>query len=212
MSPPSSPPLPIVLASGNAHKAREIAEGLAIRGLPVQLETALGYARMADCVEDGATFRANAHRKAHFLRPFAPATAWVLADDSGLEVDVLGGAPGVRSARFAGEDASDADNRALLLARLREHPDPAARTARFRCHFALLPPATDGEGGYDCEGTVEGHLLAAERGEGGFGYDPLFVPAGESRTFAEMEPARKDRLSHRGRALDALTAWLRQRP
>jgi XTP/dITP diphosphohydrolase len=206
----SSSLLHLVLATGNAHKAAEIADGLAVRGLPVRLETASAYASMADCVEDGETFRANAHRKADFLRPFVPADAWVLADDSGLEVDALGGAPGVRSARFAGEEASDADNRALLLERLRGCMDPAARTARFRCHFALLLPDHHGASGHDSTGAVEGHLLSAERGAGGFGYDSLFVPAGESLTFAEMEPSRKDRLSHRGKALDALAAWLRE--
>lgn len=207
----SSPPLHLVLATGNAHKAAEIAEGLTARDLPVRLETASAYARMDACVEDGATFRENAHRKASFLRPHAPAAAWVLADDSGIEVDALGGAPGVRSARFAGEGATDAQNRALLLERLRAYPHPADRTARFRCHFALLPPAGHGGSGRDCTGTVEGHLLLAERGTGGFGYDPLFVPAGETLTFAEMAPTRKDRLSHRGKALDALAALFREK-
>lgn len=203
----SEPPsLHLVLATGNAHKAREIADGLAARGLPVRLEAASAYAGMAGCVEDGDTFRANAHRKADFLRPSVPGDAWVLADDSGLEVDALAGAPGVRSARFAGEDATDADNRSLLLERLRGKTGPAERTARFHCHFALLAP---GGGGHDSVGIVEGHLLTAGRGKGGFGYDPLFVPAGESLTFAEMEPSRKDRISHRGRALDQLAAFLR---
>ncbi len=125
-----------------------------------------------------------------------------LADDTGLEVDTLDGRPGVRSARFAGETATDADNRAHLLAALQHAAD---RRARFRTVLAFV----DASGTLRTfEGVCEGHLLDHERGEGGFGYDRLFVPEGQAETFAEMPRAAKNAISHRGRALAAFAAWL----
>jgi XTP/dITP diphosphohydrolase len=159
-----------------------------------------------EVVEDAETFEGNARLKAVAL---AAATGEVaLADDSGLEVDALGGEPGVRSARFAGESASDADNVARVLEelqRLGAH-DPGARTARFRCVLVLRGP--DGTERVT-SGAVEGYLLDSPRGDGGFGYDPIFVPAeGDGRTFAEMTSDEKQAISHRGRALRALAADL----
>jgi XTP/dITP diphosphohydrolase len=151
--------------------------------------------------ETGETFEENASLKA--LAASAHFEGWVLADDSGLEVDALGGAPGVRSARFSGEGATDASNRALLLEKLAGIPEDQ-RSARFRCVIAL---ARGGEVLAHFSGSVEGAIIASEKGEGGFGYDPLFVPVGFSETFAELSAETKNRLSHRGRALAEMKGW-----
>jgi XTP/dITP diphosphohydrolase len=155
-----------------------------------------------DVEETGETFEENARLKA--LAGSSHYDGWVLADDSGLEVDALGGAPGVRSARFAGDNADMAENRALLLEKLREVRGKE-RCGRFHCVLAL---AKGGEVLRVFHGTIEGVITPAERGSGGFGYDPLFVPEGSCRTFAEMAGAQKHALSHRGRALAALAAYL----
>lgn len=199
-------PARIVVASANPKKAAELAELLA--GLDVRV-----LARpddVADVVEDGETFLDNARLKAVAL---AAATGEVsLADDSGLEVDALGGDPGVRSARFAGDGATDADNVALLLRRLAEAAafTEAERGARFRCVLVLRWP--DGRE-LTAQGRVEGHIADVPVGDGGFGYDPVFVPSasdarGDGRTFAQMSAAEKQAVSHRGRALRDLVALL----
>jgi XTP/dITP diphosphohydrolase len=191
----------IVLATRNVHKVREISDAL---GLPeIELVGLDAFAALPDVVEDGGTFEANAVKKA------AAATAGTglpaLADDSGLVVDALDGEPGVHSARFAGPEADDAANRALLRRRMRDVP-AGRRMARFVCVLALATP----DGGVEVvEGRCEGTLLESERGTRGFGYDPLFVPRGEERTFAEMEGDDKARISHRGRALAAMRPLLR---
>ena len=185
----------LVLASGNAHKRAEIAAILA--GLDVDLVpmTDLG---LEGPEETGATFRDNALLKA---RAVVVATGEpAIADDSGLEVDALGGAPGVRSARYAGEGATDADNNARLVAALRDVPEEH-RTARFVCAAALV--ARDGRE-WVVRGTMEGRIVGAPRGEHGFGYDPYFVSVGEQRTNAELSPEEKDARSHRGAAFRAL--------
>jgi XTP/dITP diphosphohydrolase len=199
------PTLRLLLATGNAHKAEEFARLFREVGLPCEVLTAAAAGGMPGVDETAGTFAGNARLKAEALRRIAPPDTWVLADDSGLSCDALGGAPGVDSAVYAGPRATDAENRAKLLAALAGFP-PAARGARFTCHLVLLGPA-----GEDMEftGHCEGSVLAAERGEGGFGYDGLFVPAGHPRTFAEMTAAEKDILSHRARAFAALAAWLR---
>jgi XTP/dITP diphosphohydrolase len=195
-------PQRIVVASANPKKAAELAELLS--ALPV--EVLPRPPEVPDVVEDGDTFLANARLKAVALADATGEAA--LADDSGLEVDTLDGAPGVYSARYAGESASDADNVERVLAELArvEATEPAARAARFRCVLVLRTP--DG-GELVAEGAVEGHLVDAPRGEGGFGYDPVFVPAdGDGRTFAEMSAEEKQAISHRGRALRALVVQL----
>jgi XTP/dITP diphosphohydrolase len=154
-------------------------------------------------VEDGATFEANAEIKG---RAIAEATMMLtLADDSGLEVDALGGRPGVRSARFAGEKATDAENNAALLAAMSEIEE-GARTARFRCVLALLDPwAEAGSAPIFAEGSCEGRIAREGRGAGGFGYDPLFLVAeAGGRAMAELADDEKNALSHRGRAAKAL--------
>jgi XTP/dITP diphosphohydrolase len=179
-----------VVASANAHKVHELAE--LFRGAPVALEP-----RPADVAapeETGTTFLANARLKA---RAIAVATGLVaLADDSGLEVDALGGDPGVRSARYAGEGASDADNNRRLLAEL-TGIHGANRRARFRCVLALVAP--DGRE-VTAEGRIEGFVRLEPAGEGGFGYDPLFQPEGDTRSLAEYAPEEKNAVSHRGNA------------
>jgi XTP/dITP diphosphohydrolase len=190
-----------VLATANPDKAREIAEILAPR---VQLEPRPDD--VPDVEETGTTLEDNARLKAQAL--VAATGRPALADDTGLEVDGLGGAPGVYSARFAGEGASYADNVAKLLAELKGEKGPARR-ARFRTvALALWPDGRE----LVAEGVVNGTIAEESRGQGGFGYDPVFVPdEGDGRTFAELvdeSPDAKHRLSHRGRALTALAALL----
>ncbi len=153
-------------------------------------------------VEDGATFEANARAKAVDVARRAGVVA--LGDDSGLEVDALGAAPGVRSARYAGESATDAANVAKLLAALRDVPDER-RGAAFRCALALAWP--DGRI-VEVEGRCGGVISRASRGRSGFGYDPVFVDPETGRTFAELDAGEKNARSHRGRALAALVAAL----
>lgn len=189
-------PWVIVLATRNENKVRELAAMLA--GLPIRLESIGSYPDAPDVEETGATFAENAVLKAKAAVQHTG--LWAMADDSGLEVDALDGQPGVYSARFAGPGATDADNNEKLLKLMADVPDDR-RTARFRCAIALAAP--DGRIFVD-EGTCEGRIARAPRGEGGFGYDPLFVVPELGRTFAELPAAEKDRISHRGRALTAV--------
>ena len=200
-----SGPARVVLASANPAKAQELREILASAG--VNLDVVARPEGLPVPAEDAPDFEGNARLKADAV--VAATGEAALADDSGLEVDALGGAPGVRSARYAGPGASDADNVARLLAELDAAGavDPARRTARFRCVVVLRRP--DGRE-FVAGGTVEGRIAPAPRGHGGFGYDPVFVPEeGDGRTFAEMAPEEKHRISHRGRALRALADALR---
>jgi XTP/dITP diphosphohydrolase len=153
---------------------------------------------MPDCVEDGETFAANAAKKAlHYARLSG---LWTLADDSGLEVDALGGRPGVYSARFAGEPKSDRRNNEKLVAMLKGVP-PEKRAARFRCCVAL---AGEGRILATAEGSFEGRIVDDARGANGFGYDPHFLVPSLGRTAAELDAAHKNAISHRGQALAAL--------
>lgn len=194
----------VVLASGNAGKLRELAALLAPLDVALVPQGELGVQAVE---ETGTTFLANALLKA---RHAAAATQLpALADDSGLEVDALGGRPGVRSARFAGEGASDEDNLNQLLQQLAGVPD-GQRSARYQCVIVLVRSGSDPEP-LVAHGTWEGRIAAAPAGSGGFGYDPVFVPegaAGESRTAAQLSPAHKNSVSHRGQALRALLAGL----
>lgn len=182
----------LVLASGNKGKLAEFQRLL--DGLDVQIHSMKEYPEIGEIVEDGSTFAENALIKA---RAVCKATGKpAMADDSGLAVDALNGAPGIYSARFAGEQRSDADNNAKVL-QLMETVADADRTARFFCVIAIVLP--DGRE-YTVEGTCEGTILHALRGEGGFGYDPLFYVESMNKTFAELTMEEKNRISHRGHA------------
>jgi len=187
----------LVLSTRNPHKVREFAgllAGLDVRPLPDDVELP---------PETGETFADNALIKAHAA---ATATGRVaIADDSGVESEALGGAPGVRSARYAGADATDEENLALLL-----REAPAGSALAYVCVIAYV----DGAEQRLFEGRCTGTLAADPRGQGGFGYDPAFVPddVGDGRTMAELSPDEKDAISHRGRAARALLAWLDERP
>ena len=181
----------ILIASRNAHKIQEIREIFDLPG--VEWVSTAEFPHLHDVVEDGDTFEANAVKKATEL---ARATGlWALADDSGLEVAALGNAPGVYSARYAGEPCNHANNNAKLLRELAGKND---RSARFRCVAALSDPAGRAE---TVSGSCPGHIIEKLRGAKGFGYDPLFVPEGHDRTFAEMGNELKNTMSHRGRAM-----------
>ncbi|MBD3421192.1 MAG: XTP/dITP diphosphatase [Chitinivibrionales bacterium] len=195
----------LIVATGNRGKLKEITEMLSDFDVAVQ-----SLADIFDPVpaipETGATFLANARRKADWV--YSRKGLWTLADDSGLEVDSLEGAPGVRSARYAGEPADDVANNAKLLEAISACPVDQ-RAARFRCVMVVKLSDTSE---LVAEGTCEGRIAQKPSGSGGFGYDPLFVPAGYDRSFAELEAGEKNRISHRGNALrqlrSKLAAWL----
>ncbi len=190
-----------VLATANPDKAREIHDVIATTGLPIELIARPDDVPSVD--EDGETLEDNARLKARSMRDATGEAA--IADDTGLEVDALAGAPGVRSARFAGEHAADHDNVALLLERLRGVP-VEDRHARFvTVAVASFPDGRE----LAAIGTVDGTIAAEPRGRGGFGYDPVFMADnGDGRTFAEMTPDEKQARSHRGRAFRALVEGL----
>jgi len=201
----------LLLASANQGKLRELRAIL--RGVPVELVglSEAGQGEPPEVDETGPTFLANALLKARAYAAWSGLAA--VADDSGLEVDALGGAPGVRSARYAGPGAGDQANLDKLLAELAGVP-AERRTARFRCAAALVDPSwesgelepgpPEGWGEWHTEAAWEGRLLDAPRGAGGFGYDPVFLPDGWDRTSAEVDQATKDAASHRGQAFRAL--------
>ncbi len=192
----------VVLGTHNPGKIHEIKLILGDAGWT--LLSLRDFQNVGIAEEHADTYAGNAILKAQF---YAAATGMVaLADDSGLEVDALGGAPGVRSARYAGEHASDADRRALLLAEL-ANTSSDNRCARFVCAIALASP--DGEVLNLSEGICEGMITSAPRGNSGFGYDPLFIPDGYDRTFAELSDDIKNGISHRARALMKLRDYLR---
>ena len=195
----------LVLASGNQKKLdemRAILEPLALKVVPQS------DFQVPEAEETGLTFVENAILKARNAAAHTGLPA--IADDSGLEVDALNGAPGIYSARFSGADASDAKNNALLIDMLGDLPD-APRSARYQAVLVLMRHADDPTP-LICQGTWEGEILLAPRGNGGFGYDPHFLIPELGVTAAEMEPAEKNRISHRGRALKALMDALREPP
>lgn len=192
--------LELLLATANPAKAAEMARLLG--GLPLTLRTRADFPALPDVDEDADTFVGNAIKKA---RALADATGLMaLADDSGLCVDALGGAPGVWSARYAGPGCTDADNNARLLGALEGTPD-AARTAHFVCVVAIARP---GMAPVTFEGTCEGLIAPKAAGAAGFGYDPLFLIPEAGRTFAQMTADEKARISHRARAFAQARAWL----
>jgi len=189
----------LLIATHNQHKLEEIRQIFALPGLSI-VSTADIANLPADVLEDAETFEGNALKKARELG--VASGLWALADDSGLEVRALHNAPGVYSARYAGEPCNYANNNAKLLHALQNASD---RTARFRCVIALRAP--DGRE-WTVSGSCEGSITTEPRGANGFGYDPLFVPAGYTQTFAELDSITKNALSHRGNALRcAAQAW-----
>lgn len=195
----------IYLASGNAHKVAEMAALAARDGLAVDLRSAKTLGGMPPVVEDTGTFAGNARKKARALREIAPRGSVVLADDSGVCVDHLDGAPGVESAYFAGPQGDAAANLRKLAEVMRGVP-AGQRGAKFYCLLFLIDE-TGAE--HVFEGECRGALLDEPRGGAGFGYDPLFVPDGYEQSYAELGDEVKSRLSHRARAWAALAAWWR---
>ena len=194
----------VVLATRNQHKVAEIQRILERAGARVDLVPVTQFGGVDDVAETGLTFAENALLKAHGV---AAATGLpAIADDSGISVEALNGMPGVYSARWSGRHGDDAANLRLLLAQLADVPD-SRRGASFVCVAALARP--DGQEVVE-EGRVTGRIIHEPRGAGGFGYDPIFVPDGETRTTAELPPAEKDAISHRGRAFTALARHLRE--
>ncbi len=193
----------IVIASNNAHKVEEISSALDFPGWEFRTLRQAGVD--SDPAEDAGTFEGNARIKARAAHELCPGVA-VLADDSGLVVDALGGAPGVCSSRYAGEQATDADNNAKLIAELADVPE-GQRSARFVCTLVFVD-----EDGTEtvAQGTLEGMIGLDERGGHGFGYDPLFLPDvfGDGRTLAEASSEEKNAMSHRGNALRSLRGML----
>lgn len=192
----------VVLATGNPGKLREIRAILAGHGLEVVPQSELGIEPPA---EDGDSFASNALIKARHAAAASGLPA--IADDSGLEVDALGGRPGLHSARYAGPHAGDAANNARLLAELSGVP-AERRGARYRCAMAFVRHAEDAQPVL-AEAVWEGRIGHVPRGTGGFGYDPYFIVDGDGRTAAEMPAAEKNRMSHRGQALTALAGRMK---
>ena len=191
----------LLFATRNANKTAEIRK---ILGPQFQVNDSADHPEIPHIAETGRTFEDNAILKAVTVSKHI--SGFVVADDSGLEVDALGGAPGVYSARYAGQDASDNEKIEKLLEELGRVGAPKdARCARFHCVLAL---ARKGEVLGMFEGVVEGQIADRPRGSHGFGYDPIFIPNGFQQTFGELEPAEKNRLSHRARALEKLRAFL----
>lgn len=183
----------LVLATRNRHKVEELSALL--RELPVKILSFHDFPDMPDVLEDGTTLTENAIKKASAVASFTGLPS--LADDTGLEVEALGGAPGVRSARFAGEPPNWEENNRKLLSDL-NGIGRSGRAAAFRCVVALAVP---GERVRTVEGVTRGVILESPRGQGGFGYDPLFLPEGHELTYAEMPSEEKNAVSHRGKAI-----------
>lgn len=192
----------IVLATGNAGKARELGTMLEGTDIELVLQTALG---VTEAEEPGLSFVENAILKARHAATWTRLPA--IADDSGLEVDALGGEPGIHSARYAGPGTSDAKNLEKLLQALESVPE-SQRTARFRCVLVYMRHDRD-PSPMICEGSWEGRILTAPRGNNGFGYDPVFLVPNRGRSSAELPPDEKNRLSHRGQAIRLLAERLR---
>ena len=187
----------LLIATGNSHKTDEIR---AILGEDYVVSDLKAHPELLEVEETGTTFLENATLKA--VEISKQVEGLILSDDSGLEVDALGGEPGVYSSRYAGEAGNDAANNKKLLHELQGED---SRTARFRCVMVL---AQDGEVLASFDGAVEGRMLSELHGEGGFGYDPLFVPDGYDQTFSQLSEGIKNQLSHRAVAMEKVVAWL----
>ncbi len=191
----------LLVATGNSHKTDEIR---AILGAGYVVSDLKAHPELPEVEETGTTFLENATLKA--VEISKQVDGLILSDDSGLEVDALGGEPGVYSSRYAGEAGNDAANNKKLLHELQGED---SRTARFRCVMVL---AQDGEVLASFDGAVEGRMLSELHGEGGFGYDPLFVPDGYEQTFSQLSEEIKNQLSHRAVAMQKVVAWLAASP
>ena len=191
----------LLVATGNSHKTDEIR---AILGAGYVVSDLKAHPELPEVEETGSTFLENATLKA--VEISKQVDGLILSDDSGLEVDALGGEPGVYSSRYAGEAGNDAANNKKLLHELQGED---SRTARFRCVMVL---AQDGEVLASFDGAVEGRMLSELHGEGGFGYDPLFVPDGYDQTFSQLSEGIKNQLSHRAVAMQKVVAWLATSP
>lgn len=200
MEQPQNPLLPLTMqllfATHNNHKAAEVQ---AVLPPPFRVQSLKQYGFQDPIPEPHDTLHANAAEKARTV--FARTGQWCFSEDTGLEVDALGGAPGVHTARFAGPDAGDGDNRALLLQRL---AGQTLRKARFRTVICLLQEGAE----HYFEGVCEGRIAESEKGASGFGYDAVFIPEGDNRTFAEMSAEEKNKVSHRRKAVDGLVEFL----
>lgn len=194
----------LFLATRNPHKTRELGQ---ILGPGFALEDLRRRPDLGEVIEDGTTFFENARLKAVTISQ--QVAGLVVADDSGLEVDLLGGAPGVFSARYAGVGATDETNRRKVREEMARLPPHSSRAARFRCVLVL---ARDGDLLASFEGAVEGQILNEERGLGGFGYDPLFQPDGFEKSFAELSSTEKNAISHRAVAARKLRTFLEANP
>jgi XTP/dITP diphosphohydrolase len=197
----------LLAATGNHHKVREIAQILGRRFQVFGLHTLF---KAPWIVESGRTFDANASIKARYIhdvllrmKDLPLPIDFVIADDSGLQVKALRWAPGIRSARYAGPRADDAANRSKLLHEMENKSD---RSAKFHCSVAIIP--TNGKKIQIFRGCIAGRITRVERGKGGFGYDPLFVPVGRSATFSELSAVTKNKISHRARALRRMKRWI----
>ena len=191
----------ICLATGNMNKVKEIIQ--LFSDLPVRWKSLADFPELPAVVEDGDSFEANAFKKAEEI--YTRTGLLTVADDSGLEVDALNGAPGVYSARFAGEDSNDSKNNVKLRQLLSGVP-LEKRTARFRCVAAVVGDHIR----HAADGKIEGHIVLTPRGSSGFGYDPIFVPNGFNQTFAELGDVVKNKISHRAKAFNALKQVLTQ--
>ncbi len=191
-------PVQLYFASSNPGKLRDFS------GMALPLQLLPDFEIFPPAIENGDSFSANARIKASHYSRLSNTNAWIVADDSGLEVDALGGAPGIHSARFGGRHGDDEANNRLLLERLRGVPE-LRRTGRFVCVLAL---AHGGEVQAEFQGVAEGLILQSPRGHDGFGYDPLFYSPAAHCCFAELTPEKKARFSHRGQAARALQAWI----
>jgi len=194
----------LVLATRNAKKLAELDRLLAGAGLDVEILGSDAFGDLPEIEETGSTFAENSLIKARAVSTHTGLIA--IADDSGLCVDALDGQPGIYSARWAGEGATDESNLDLVLEQIRD-VEPAHRTAHFACAAALVLPSGEE---YVVHGQVNGVLLTQRRGEGGFGYDPIFLPDGFDATTAEMTPEQKDAISHRGQAMRALVPVIQE--
>lgn len=195
----------LYLATSNLHKIDELKKMLSEAGLDLEVHTPEAVGGMPDVIEDQETFSGNALKKARALAALLPSDSVALADDSGICIDAFDGAPGVRSARYAGESASDEANLDKLIREMESIPD-GERGGAFVCHLAAVLP---GGGEIVFEGEIRGSILRDRKGANGFGYDPVFLPTGRKRTTAEMSQDEKAAISHRGIATRKFIAWLK---